>query len=107
MWHPSRRHQHPVLTHEILLALHMDQQLAFQNGVEDYLEAECPINRALAPHETGKPDLALWEGLMQLGIGGIMVPEEHGGLGLGLLDLAVVMEPVGRFAAPGPFLDHN
>jgi alkylation response protein AidB-like acyl-CoA dehydrogenase len=83
-----------------------EQQVAFQQGVADFLEVECPIARALAPHDTGKPDLALWQALMQLGIGGIMVPEEHGGLGLGLLDLAVVMEPVGRFAAPGPFLDH-
>jgi alkylation response protein AidB-like acyl-CoA dehydrogenase len=84
-----------------------EQQLAFQQGVADYLAAECPPARALLPHDTGQPDLALWRGLMELGIGGIMVPEEHGGLGLGLLDLAVVMEPIGRFAAPGPFLDHS
>jgi len=83
-----------------------EQQLALQQAVADYLEAECPIARALAPHDTGKPDLGLWRGLVQLGIGGIMVPEEYGGLGLGLLDLAVMMEPVGRSAAPGPFLDH-
>jgi alkylation response protein AidB-like acyl-CoA dehydrogenase len=83
-----------------------EQQLAFQQVVTDYLEAECPIARALAPHDGGKADLELWQGLMQLGIGGIMVPETYGGLGLGLLDLAVVMEPIGRFAAPGPFLDH-
>lgn len=83
-----------------------EQQLAFQQGVAEYLAAECPITRALEPHNTMKPDLGLWQGLMELGIGGIMVPEEFGGLGLGLLDLAVVMEPVGRHAAPGPFLDH-
>lgn len=83
-----------------------EQQLAFQQGVADFLEAECPLSRALAAHDTGKPDLELWEGLIKLGLGGIMVPEEHGGLGLGLLDLAVVAEPLGRSAAPGPFLDH-
>lgn len=83
-----------------------EQQLAFQQGVADYLEAECPVSRALAPHDSGKPDFGLWQGLMQLGIGGIMVPEEFGGLGLALLDLAVVIEPIGRYAAPGPFLDH-
>ena len=83
-----------------------EQQLAFQQGVAEFLAAECPPARALLPHDTGQPDLALWQGLMELGIGGIMVPEEYGGLGLGLLDLAVVMEPIGRYAAPGPFLDH-
>lgn len=83
-----------------------EHQVAFQQGVTAYLEAECPIARALEPHNSGEPDIALWQGLMELGIGGIMIPEEHGGLGLGLLDLAVVMEPIGRFAAPGPFFDH-
>jgi alkylation response protein AidB-like acyl-CoA dehydrogenase len=43
---------------------------------------------------------------MSLGIGGIIVPEGYGGLGLGLLDLAIVADSVGRHAAPGPFLDH-
>lgn len=83
-----------------------EQQLAFQQTVLDYLEAECPLSRALAPHDTGAADLGIWRGLMDLGIGGILVPEEYGGLGLGLLDLAVIAEPLGRYAAPGPFLEH-
>jgi len=83
-----------------------EQQREFQRAAHDYLHAECPITRALAPHDTGKADLGLWQGLMSLGIGGMMVPESHGGLGLGLLDLAVVAEVVGRFAAPGPFIEH-
>lgn len=84
-----------------------ENQRAFQQAVADYLTAECPLARAMTPHDTGKADLGIWRGLMELGIGRMMVPEEHGGLGLGLLDLAVVTEPIGRFAAPGPFLDHT
>ncbi|VXD04379.1 Acyl-CoA dehydrogenase [Pseudomonas sp. 9AZ] len=83
-----------------------EQQRAFQDAVVDYLRAECPMNRALAPHESAEVDFALWRGLMELGIGGMAVPEEYGGLGLGLLDLAVVAEPVGRYAMPGPFFEH-
>jgi len=91
-----------------------EQQRAFQTAVAEYLEAECPMERALAAHEEvdgnadgGVPaDLGIWQGLMQLGIGGMIVPEEHGGLGLGLLDMAVVAEPIGRYAAPGPFVEH-
>ncbi|MBV7495094.1 acyl-CoA/acyl-ACP dehydrogenase [Pseudomonas sp. PDM24] len=83
-----------------------EQQRAFQDAVVDYLRAECPMNRALEPHEHGQADFALWRGLMDLGIGGMVVPEEYGGLGLGLLDLAVVAEPVGRYAMPGPFFEH-
>ena len=83
-----------------------EQQFAFQQSVDDFLNVECPIARALQPHETGEADFGLWQALIELGIGGILVPEEFGGFGLGLLDLAVVMEPIGRHAAPGPFLDH-
>ena len=39
-----------------------------------------------------------------LGWMGLAVPEKHGGLGLGALDLALVLEELGRAAAPGPFL---
>jgi alkylation response protein AidB-like acyl-CoA dehydrogenase len=83
-----------------------EQQLAFQRGVADYLAAECPKARALEPHEHGMADFAIWRGLIDLGLGGIMVPERFGGLGLGLLDLAVVAEPIGAHAVPGPFFDH-
>ena len=82
------------------------QQREFQRSVDEFLAAECPLQRALAPHNHGLADLELWRGLMSLGIGGIVVPEEFGGLSLGLLDLAIVAESVGRHAAPGPFLDH-
>jgi alkylation response protein AidB-like acyl-CoA dehydrogenase len=82
------------------------QQRAFQHSVEEFLAAECPLKRALAPHDHGGADVELWRGLMSLGVGGIIVPEQYGGLGLGLLDLAIVGESVGRFGAPGPFLDH-
>ena len=35
---------------------------------------------------------------------GLALPEAHGGLGLGTLDLALVLVELGRVAAPGPFL---
>jgi alkylation response protein AidB-like acyl-CoA dehydrogenase len=84
-----------------------EQQRAFQQGVADYLADACPKSRALEPHDHGKPDLAIWRGLMELGVGGIIVPEAFGGLGLGLIDLAVVAQPLGAYAAPGPFFDHT
>lgn len=83
-----------------------EQQRAFQGAVAEYLQRECPLERALAPHDHKRADYGIWRGLMDLGVGRMMVPEEFGGLGLGLLDLAVVAEPLGRFAAPGPFIEH-
>jgi alkylation response protein AidB-like acyl-CoA dehydrogenase len=84
-----------------------ERQREFQHAVGEYLKAECPVSRALAPHNTGAVDDGIWRGLMEMGIAGVVVPESYGGLGLGLLDLAAVAEIVGRFAAPGPFFDHS
>lgn len=47
-------------------------------------------------------DRALWKGLAELGALSVRVPEERGGLGLGVLDAAILMEEVGRTLASGP-----
>ena len=45
-----------------------------------------------------------WKELGALGWLGLHLPEEHGGSGYGLVELAVVAEEMGRACAPGPFL---
>jgi alkylation response protein AidB-like acyl-CoA dehydrogenase len=47
-------------------------------------------------------DRPLWKQLAAAGLTGIAVPEEHGGAGLGFLDLAVIFEEIGRVVAPVP-----
>ena len=42
--------------------------------------------------------------MADLGWAGILIPEEYGGAGMGLADLAVVLEALGRVLAPEPFL---
>ena len=84
-----------------------EDQRAFQAAVCAYLRAECPLSRALdACEPDGSDDFGVWRGLMELGVGGVAVPEEHGGSGLGLLDLAVIAESIGRYAGVGPFFEH-
>ncbi|BBY27435.1 acyl-CoA dehydrogenase [Mycolicibacterium sediminis] len=46
----------------------------------------------------------LWTAATDLGWQGLAIPEEHGGAGFGLAELAVVLEVLGRELAPGPFL---
>jgi acyl-CoA dehydrogenase len=46
----------------------------------------------------------LWQQMAELGWVGILLPEEYGGAGMGLADLAVVLEALGRTLAPEPFL---
>jgi alkylation response protein AidB-like acyl-CoA dehydrogenase len=48
-------------------------------------------------------DEALWCGVAELGWLGAAIPEEHGGLGLGRLELCVLAEEIGRAVAPIPF----
>jgi alkylation response protein AidB-like acyl-CoA dehydrogenase len=44
---------------------------------------------------------------MELGLGGLLIPDAHGGAGLEMVDAAVIAEVLGRSAAPGPFLGHT
>jgi alkylation response protein AidB-like acyl-CoA dehydrogenase len=48
----------------------------------------------------------LWKGLCELGWAGIAIPEEHGGQGLGMVELATLCEELGYACAPVPFLSN-
>ena len=73
-----------------------------------FLEGRLAAARALLPSASGEtPAEALpadWPKLAGLGWLGLHVPEEYGGEGAGLPELAVVLEELGRVVAPGPFL---
>ena len=50
-------------------------------------------------------DTALWNRLAgELGLAGLLVPEEFGGLGLGAVELALVSQEFGREVVPSPFV---
>lgn len=49
-------------------------------------------------------DRNLWQELANAGILGVVIPEEHGGAGLGLLELLLVLEEAGRTVAPVPLI---
>ena len=54
--------------------------------------------------EAGRTDERLWSELCELGWPGIAVAEEHGGQGLGRVELSILCEELGRAVAPVPFL---
>ena len=58
--------------------------------------------RKWAENATGY-DEALWGKLAEMGLQGVAIPEQHGGQGLGMIELALVLEEMGRAAYPGPF----
>jgi alkylation response protein AidB-like acyl-CoA dehydrogenase len=81
-----------------------DEQKQLKNAVHRFLEKESTPARVRAVLESDQGyDKALWKGLVELGVAGAAIPEEHGGLGLGYLELCVVAEELGRFLAPVPF----
>lgn len=84
-----------------------DEQLMLQDVVRQFLEKECPPPRVHEIFDADAPfDARLWEGMSELGLAGIALPERYGGAGLELLDLALTAEVLGHQAAAGPFLGH-
>ncbi|MFF0743473.1 acyl-CoA dehydrogenase family protein [Streptomyces sp. NPDC004111] len=51
------------------------------------------------------PGLALWKRLAQAGVLALAVPEEHEGLGLHPVELALALTELGRHAVPGPYVE--
>lgn len=49
-------------------------------------------------------DETIWSKFVELGFNGILIPEEYGGLGLTFVELGVILEELGKAAAPGPFI---
>ncbi len=81
-----------------------DEQRQLGESARRFLEAKCPPAAVRAILEGSEPyDKALWKGLAEMGFLGIVIPEAHGGLGLGYLELCVVAEELGRVLAPTPF----
>ena len=84
-----------------------EEQRLLQETVGQFLDDACPITRVRELFDAESAvDPQLWKGLMELGAGGIAIPEAFGGAGLELLDLALVAEILGRRATPGPFFEH-
>ena len=84
-------------------ALTSDQKM-MQESINRTLERVCPLERVRksAGHESYAPDVL--KALIELGVSGILIPEELGGLGLKLLDAALAAEALGRHVAPVPFV---
>jgi alkylation response protein AidB-like acyl-CoA dehydrogenase len=81
-----------------------DDQRDLQRTARELLGSRATPERVREHAEAGRADDALWKELGQLGWPGIAVAEEHGGQGLGSVELAILCEELGRAVAPVPFL---
>ena len=83
-----------------------DDQREFDAAVRTFLAERFGLDavRAVveAPDSDGHP-AALWKAAAEQGWLAVTVPEEHDGLGLGLLEAQVIARALGAGAAPGPW----
>jgi len=82
------------------------EQLDLSASVARLFESESSPSalRALWDTETGRSP-KLWQGLSEIGVPAIVVPEEFGGFGGDETDLCLVLEQVGRFCVPDAVLE--
>jgi len=84
-----------------------DEQTMLRDTAKDYVAEHAPVShmRALrdADDATGF-SRELWKSFAEMGFTGILIPEDHGGLGLGHVEAGVVLEEIGRNLSPSPFL---
>jgi len=82
-----------------------DDQLALREGAGDLLDDLASPARVRAHTTTDAPfDRALWAAMVDQGWLGVEIDETAGGLGLGSVEVAVLVEELGRHAAPAPFV---
>lgn len=82
-----------------------DDQKFLKGEARKFLEANCPTSqvRKVLEDDAKAYDADLWQAVAAQGWLGAAIPEAHGGLGLGHLELCVIAEELGRVVAPIPF----
>ena len=82
------------------------QRQLLRDSVIAFAKKDAPAARVRQLREASPGfDRELWRSMVGLGWVGLLVPESVGGLGLGLADMAVVAEELGRVLAPEPVLE--
>ena len=81
-----------------------ESQEILKDSARKFFAGECPMEEVRRLMETDTAyDEKLWAKLTEQGYTGIIFPEEFGGVGLGKVELILLMEEAGRALLPGPF----
>src|SRR5467141_4456809 len=79
----------------------VDQE-ELRDSIHAVLAKESPVALARAVVEDRARPVALWATMVELGWPALTVAEEYGGIGLGMLEAAILAEELGRVITPGP-----
>ncbi len=84
---------------------HDEDPLLFQETLRGFLAKECTPEtvRAIWESKTGRSP-ELWKKLAEVGVTGLLAPEEHGGMGFDETTLVLLLEEAGRAALPEPVI---
>lgn len=82
-----------------------DDQKMLKDEARKFLAARCDarVVRGVLDDDAKAYDADLWRAVAEQGWLGAAIPEEHGGLGLGHIELCALAEELGRACAPIPF----
>ncbi len=84
-----------------------DEQTMMRDSVRDFIGDKAPVSHLRKLRDSRDPDgfsRDLWSAFAEMGLCGLLVPEAHGGQGLGAVEAGIVMEEIGRNLTPSPFL---
>jgi alkylation response protein AidB-like acyl-CoA dehydrogenase len=80
-----------------------ESQVLLKDNARKFFAGECPMEevRRIMATDTAY-DATLWNKMVEQGYTGVIFPEEYGGVGLGKVELILLMEEAGRALLPGP-----
>ena len=84
-----------------------EEQAMLRDSARDFLAEQAPVSQLRALRDTRDADgfsRPLWAKFAEMGFTGVLVPEAHGGLGLGHVEAGVVMEQIGHQLCASPFM---
>ena len=82
-----------------------EEQRMLQDSIARYLESGCPLSRVREVAEAGESRAEdVWQELTNLGVHGLLIDEDYGGVGLGFLEAALIAEALGAAVAPVPYV---
>jgi alkylation response protein AidB-like acyl-CoA dehydrogenase len=78
-----------------------EEQNLLKRSVDGFLDSNSSLDNVRSFVENGGD---VWAGLSELGVPAVLIPESAGGLGLSMLDAAIVADSLGAHTAPAPFV---
>ncbi len=87
--------------------IHNETESMLADSARKFFTTSSPLSRVRALRDAGDAtgfSRELWAQMAELGWTGLLLPEEHEGMAMGLSALCVILEQAGRALAPEPFL---